>query len=136
MGRLVVTFGAEEAEGLLVLVVLVAAAALAARGALKTRGLSREAKRLHSKLADFEEREELGRLRHRDFDAFLAKLNDRRVRMGQAPLTREYLAPHQYNLMYSVDSADVDEAALEALRKRVEKPARTGGDVPAEPPSP
>ena len=130
-----VTFGAQEAQGLLVLIVLVAASVTIARGALKTRGLSREVKRLSGKLGDFEEREEIGRLRHRDFDAFLAKLNARRARLGQEPLTREFLAPHQFNLMYSVDAGDVDPAALEALRQRVEKAARTG-DEPAAAPSP
>jgi hypothetical protein len=132
----VVIFGQVEAQGLLVLAIVLAAAAAAARGALKTRGLSREAKRLQGKIDDFEDREEVGRLRHRDFDAFLAKLNLRRARLGQEPLTREYLEPHRYNLMYSVDAGDVDEAALEALRKRVGKAARQGDEVKPEPPAP
>lgn len=125
-----------EAQGLLALIVLVSAAAAIARGALRTRGLARQSKGLQGKVDDFHEREAIGRLRHRDFDAFLAKLNARRARLGQEPLTREYLEPHQYNLMYSVDAGDVDEAALEGLRKRVEKAAKSGSEVTALPPSP
>jgi hypothetical protein len=122
----VVTFGATEALGLASLVVLVAGAALAARAALRQRGAGATGTRIAEKLEDFEEREEINRLRHRDFPAFLEKVNERRAALGQAPLTREFLEPHQYNLMYSVDAADIDEAGLAKLRDRVKKSARSG----------
>jgi hypothetical protein len=121
-----VVFGPAEALGLLSLIVLIAGAALAARASWAGRNSGRAGQRLSSKLDDFNEREEINRLRHRDFNAFLARLNERRHRLDQPPLTREYLEPHQYNLMYSVDAADVDDVELEKLRKRVGKAAKVG----------
>jgi hypothetical protein len=130
-----VAFGAEEALGLLSLATLVGGAALAARASIGQRGSRRGTARIEAKLRDFEEREEINRLRHRDFDAFLRALNERRERLGQPPLAREFLLPHQFNLMYSVDAGDIDEAELEKLRRRVGKAARTGEapDAPAPP---
>ncbi len=128
-----VVFGWVEALGLVSLVVLVAAAAAIARRALDSRGIAREAARVERKLGDFEEREEINRLRHRDFTAFLEKLNARRARLGQPPLTREYLEPHQFNLMYSVDAGDIDESELAKLRTRVGKAAKVGDEPPAGP---
>jgi cytidylate kinase len=122
----VVVFGAVEALGLLSLAVLVVAAAMIARAAFASREVARELGRIDAKLADFEEREEINRLRHRDFSAFLRRLNARRQRLGQEALAREYLEPHRYNLMYSVDAGDVDAAALEKLRKRVGKAVKAG----------
>ena len=128
-----VVFGAVEALGLVSLVVIVSGAAVSLQGGLKNRGAAAKAARIVEKLDDFEEREEINRLRHRDFPAFLAKLNERRARLGQPPLTREYLEPHQFNLMYSVDAGDIDEAELEKLRKRVGKAAKAGDEVPEDP---
>lgn len=123
-----VSFGVQEAAGLLALVILFSGAALAARAALSTRTDSRDARRTLAKLDDFEEREEIGRLRHRDFDAFMARLNSRRARLGQEPLAKAFLEPHRYNLMYSVDAGDVDQAALDKLKKRVGKAVKGGED--------
>ena len=125
-----VTFGPVEAAGLLALSVIAVFAVIAVRQALETRGLSKDAKKIHRKLDDFDEREEIGRLRHRDFDAFLARLNKRRAKLGQEALDREYLLPHQFNLMYSVDAGDVDEAGLAELRKRVGKAVKNGEEPP------
>lgn len=124
-----VVFGAVEATGLASLIIAGVGGALAARAAYRNRGAGVGSKRLVAKLDDFEEREEINRLRHRDFGAFLAKLNARREAIGQPPLTREYLEPHQFNLMYSVDAGDIDDVELAKLRKRVGKAVKTG-DAP------
>ena len=130
-----VVFGQVEANGLMALFILVAGSAAAARAFWKSRGSSTSGDRLAEKLDDFEEREEINRLRHRDFPAFLEKLNARRKRLGQPALTREYLEPHQFNLMYSVDAGDIDEAELEKLRRRVGKAAKAGQDPAAGKPA-
>lgn len=127
--NLVVTFGPLEALGLMSLVVIVAAAAYTVRWALSAGSAGKAGRRTLQKLDDFEEREEINRLRHRDFKAFLEKLNARRARLGQPALTREYLEPHQYNLMYSVDATDIDEGELDKLRKRVGKAAKQGDEA-------
>ena len=126
-------FGLVETEGVLSIIVLVSAAALLVQFALHARGRAADARRTGAKLDDFPEREEIGRLRHRDFDAFMARLNERRARQGQPPLPKEQLAPYQYNLMYSVDAADIDPTELEKLKKRVEKAVKDGAD-PVEAP--
>ena len=130
-----VVFGQTEANGLMALFILIAGGAYTARALLRSRGSSNSGSRLATKLDDFEEREEINRLRHRDFNAFLEKLNGRRQRLGQSALSREYLEPHQFNLMYSVDAGDVDEAELEKLRRRVGKAAKIGDDPSAGAPS-
>lgn len=121
-------FGEVEAQGLVALLILIAAAALLVKWALSSRSLAHDGRLISAKLRDFEEREEVNRLRHRDFDGFLERLNERRGRLGQPPLTKAYLEPHRYNLMYSVDAGDIDEAALEKLKKRVEKAVKEGGE--------
>jgi hypothetical protein len=128
-----VTFGTVEALGLMSLLVVVTAAAYIAKWALGAGSGGKAARRIAQKLDDFGEREEINRLRHRDFGAFLEKLNARRARLGQPALTREYLEPHQFNLMYSVDAADIDEAELDKLRKRVGKAVKQGDEPPAAP---
>jgi hypothetical protein len=130
--RCVVTFGAVEALGLMSLFVILAAAAYTAKWALGAGSGGKAARRIANKLDDFEEREEINRLRHRDFAAFLAKLNERRARLGQPALTAEYLEPHQFNLMYSVDASDIDEAELDKLRKRVGKAVKQGDEPQME----
>jgi hypothetical protein len=130
-----VVFGQQEALGLMSLFILIAGSAAAARAVITTRGNSKSGGRLTEKLDDFEEREEINRLRHRDFPAFMVKLNERRKRLGQPALTREYLEPHQFNLMYSVDAGDVDETELDRLRKRVGKAAKVGEDPAPRAPS-
>ena len=127
-----VVFGLQEALGLLSLVIIVVGGAYAAKAAFVNRGSSTVSARTRGKLQDFEEREEINRLRHRDFAAFLEKLNARRKRLGQPPLAREFLEPHQFNLMYSVDAGDIDEAELDKLRKRVGKAAKAGDEPVAK----
>jgi len=130
-----VVFGQQEANGLMALFIMVAGSAAVARALLRSRDRAKSGGRIAAKLDDFEEREEINRLRHRDFPAFLEKLNARRKRLGQPALTREFLEPHQFNLMYSVDAGDVDEAELEKLRRRVGKAAKVGDDPAAGAPS-
>jgi hypothetical protein len=130
-----VVFGQQEANGLMALFIMVAGSAAVARALLRSRDRAKSGGRIAAKLDDFEAREEINRLRHRDFPAFLEKLNARRKRLGQPALTREFLEPHQFNLMYSVDAGDVDEAELEKLRRRVGKAAKVGDDPAAGAPS-
>jgi hypothetical protein len=130
-----VVFGQTEANGLMALFILIVGAAYTARALLRSRGRNQSGTRLAEKLDDFEEREEINRLRHRDFSAFLEKLNGRRKRLGQPALTGEYLEPHRFNLMYSVDAGDVDDAELEKLRRRVGKAAKIGDEPAAGAPS-
>ena len=63
-------------------------------------------KALERELEDILSREDMQRLRHRDFDAFCAKVNEVRVAKGQAPVEKAFLAKIQYNLMYALDESD------------------------------
>ena len=66
----------------------------------------RDRRRLESELEEILSREEIQLLRHRDFDAFVAKVNEIRARKGQSPVEREFLGKIQYNLMYALDESD------------------------------
>jgi biopolymer transport protein ExbB/TolQ len=61
---------------------------------------------LELELEDILNREEMQRLRHRDFEAFCAKVNEIRASKGQGPVEKEFLAKIQYNLMYALDESD------------------------------
>lgn len=127
-------FGLVEAEGLVALVAILAAVAVGAKGALTLRARRREAALVTAHLNDFDEREEINRLRHRDFDAFVEKLNARRARRGDPAIAKEALRPQQYNLMYSVEAADIDREELDKLKKRVETAVKVGDDPFADAP--
>jgi hypothetical protein len=133
----VAAFGLPEAEGLVAIVALLTAAVVGAKGALEWRSRQRETALVTAHLDDFNEREEINRLRHRDFDAFVEKLNARRARRGDPAIAKEALRPHQYNLMYSVEAADIDREELGNLKKRVETAVKEGDDpfanAPLEP---
>jgi len=88
---------------LIAIFVALAAIGLAAVRGWRERKLSAE---LTAQLMDIEDREEVQRLRHRDFDAFCARVNEIRAKKGQKPVEREFLAKIQYNLMYALDESD------------------------------
>ena len=88
---------------LIAIFVALAAIGLAAVRGWRERKLRAE---LEAQLLDIEDREEVQRLRHRDFDAFCARVNEIRARKGQKPVEREFLAKIQYNLMYALDESD------------------------------
>lgn len=127
-------FGLLEAEGLVALVAILAAAIVGAKGALALRARQKETALVTAHLDDFNEREEINRLRHRDFDAFVEKLNARRIRRGDPAIAKAALKPHQYNLMYSVEAADIDREELDKLKKRVETAVKEGDDPFADAP--
>jgi len=127
-------FGLVEAEGLVALVAVLTAAVVGAKGALDWRGRRREAALVTAHIDDFVEREEINRLRHRDFDAFVEKLNARRARRGDPAIAREALQAQRYNLMYSVEAADIDREELDNLKKRVGTAVKVGDDPFADAP--
>jgi len=88
---------------LIAIFVAVAAIGLAAVRGWRERKLRAE---LDAQLLDIEDREEVQRLRHRDFDAFCVRVNEIRARKGQKPVESEFLAKIQYNLMYALDESD------------------------------
>ena len=61
---------------------------------------------LERELMDILGREEIQLLRHRDFDAFVKRVNEIRQRKGQTPVEKEFLQKIQYNLMYALDESD------------------------------
>jgi len=88
---------------LIAVIVALAAIGLAAVRGWKERKLRAE---LEAELLDIEDREEVQRLRHRDLDAFCARVNEIRAKKGQKPVEPEFLAKIQYNLMYALDESD------------------------------
>ena len=83
-------------------------AGIAALAMVVYRGLreNKDRQRLESELDEILSREEIQLLRHRDFDAFVAKVNEVRARKGQSAVEREFLIKIQYNLMYALDESD------------------------------
>ena len=77
--------------------------AKAARGGWRDRKRRVE---LEAELEDMLSREDVQRLRHRDFDAFCARVNEIRAAKGQKPVEKEFLVKIQYNLMYALDESD------------------------------
>ena len=67
---------------------------------------AKDRQRLEKELDDILAREEIQLLRHRDFDAFVAKVNEIRAKKGQTPVERDFLIKIQYNLMYALDESD------------------------------
>lgn len=61
---------------------------------------------LQAEVEDMLSREDLQLLRHRDFNAFVRRVNEIRAAKGQAPVEPEFLTKIQYNLMYALDESD------------------------------
>jgi hypothetical protein len=61
---------------------------------------------LLAELEDILRREDIQRLRHRDFDEFCKRVNKVREDKGQAPVEPKFLQKIQYNLMYALDESD------------------------------
>jgi Tfp pilus assembly protein PilE len=92
--------------GLVVLATLIAG--LGAIGWSGYKGYVERKRRmaLEAEVADILSREEIQLLRHRDFEAFVKRVNEIRAKKGQAPVESEFLAKIQYNLMYALDESD------------------------------
>jgi uncharacterized protein HemX len=88
--------------------VAVAAAGLSvvAWAAVRGRRDKQRARELEAELEDILSREEIQLLRHRDLDAFAAKVNEIRRAKGQEPVPKEFLEKIRYNLMYALDESD------------------------------
>jgi hypothetical protein len=86
--------------------IALAGAAVVAWAALKGHRDRKRARELEEELADILSREEIQLLRHRDLDAFAAKVNDIRRAKGQEPVPKEFLEKIRYNLMYALDESD------------------------------
>jgi len=89
-------------------IVAVAAAGLSVVvwAAVKGRRDKQRAQELEAELEDILSREEIQLLRHRDLDAFVAKVNEIRRAKGQEPVPKEFLEKIRYNLMYALDESD------------------------------
>jgi hypothetical protein len=86
--------------------VAIAGLAVVAWAAVKGRRDRKRAQELEEELADILSREEIQLLRHRDLDAFSAKVNEIRAAKGQEPVPKEFLEKIRYNLMYALDESD------------------------------
>ena len=92
--------------GILALAALISG--LAAWGWSAFQGLKERKRRieLEAEISDILSREEIQLLRHRDFDGFVKKVNEIRMKKGQSVVEPEFLAKIQYNLMYALDESD------------------------------
>ncbi len=88
------------------LVAVCAGIGLVAKAAVATWRDRKQRRALEAELEDMLSREDVQRLRHRDFDAFCARVNEIRATKGQKPVEKEFLVKIQYNLMYALDESD------------------------------
>jgi len=86
--------------------VVIAGIAVIAWAALKGIREKRQVEELEAELEDIISREEIQLLRHRDLDAFTARVNEIRAEKGQDPVPKEFLEKIRYNLMYALDESD------------------------------
>ena len=86
--------------------VAIAGIAVVAWASVKGSRERRRARELEEELEDVLSREEIQLLRHRDLDAFAAKVNEIRAAKGQEPVPKEFLEKIRYNLMYALDESD------------------------------
>lgn len=89
-------------------VVVIGVAGLATVAWAAFRGLRERRQRteLEAELEDIVGREEIQVLRHRDFDAFVRKVNEIRASKGLQAVEADRLRAIQYNLMYALDESD------------------------------
>jgi hypothetical protein len=86
--------------------VAVAGLAIIGWAAYKGHQDRKRTQELEEELADILSREEIQLLRHRDLDAFAARVNEIRRAKGQEPVPKEFLEKIRYNLMYALDESD------------------------------
>ena len=89
-----------------VVAVALAGIAVVAWAAVKGKKERKRAMELEAELEEILSREEIQLLRHRDLDAFAAKVNEIRRSKGQEPVPKEFLEKIRYNLMYALDESD------------------------------
>lgn len=89
-----------------IVAVAIAGLAVIASAALKGRREKQRYEELEAELQDILSREEIQLLRHRDLDAFAARVNEIRAAKGQEPVPKEFLEKIRYNLMYALDESD------------------------------
>jgi uncharacterized protein HemX len=89
-----------------IVAVAVAGIAVIAWAAVKGQRDRKRSQELEDELEDILSREEIQLLRHRDLDAFAAKVNEIRRAKGQEPVPKEFLEKIRYNLMYALDESD------------------------------
>ena len=89
-----------------IVAVAVAGLSVVAWAAVKGHRDKKRAQELEAELDDILSREEIQLLRHRDLDAFAAKVNKIRSAKGQEPVPKEFLEKIRYNLMYALDESD------------------------------
>jgi hypothetical protein len=89
-----------------VIAVAVAGIAVVAWATVKGGRDRKRTRELEEELEDILSREEIQLLRHRDLDAFAAKVNEIRAAKGQEPVPKEFLEKIRYNLMYALDESD------------------------------
>ncbi len=86
--------------------IAVAGISVVAWALVKGQREKKRAMELEEELEDILTREEVQLLRHRDLDAFAAKVNEIRAAKGQEPVPKEFLEKIRYNLMYALDESD------------------------------
>jgi len=89
-----------------IVAVAIAGLAVIASAALKGHREKQRYEELEAELQDILSREEIQLLRHRDLDAFAARVNQIRAAKGQEPVPKEFLEKIRYNLMYALDESD------------------------------
>ncbi|UCC93913.1 MAG: hypothetical protein JSW25_04390 [Thermoplasmata archaeon] len=89
-----------------ILAVTIAGVSVIAWALLKGYREQQRYEEIEEELEDIISREEIQLLRHRDLDAFAAKVNEIRAAKGQEPVPKEFLEKIRYNLMYALDESD------------------------------
>ena len=89
-----------------ILAVAIAGVAVVLWAVVKGQRDRKRTQELEDELEDILGREEIQLLRHRDLDAFAARVNEIRAAKGQEPVPKEFLEKIRYNLMYALDESD------------------------------
>jgi hypothetical protein len=89
-----------------IVAVAIGGSAVAISVAMKGLRDKKRVEELEEELQDILSREEIQLLRHRDLDAFVAKVNHIRRTKGQEPVPKEFLEKIRFNLMYALDESD------------------------------